>query len=82
MDAEAQLSLVLKHIDHALLGVDVQVISEPTTANIARWILVELQKLSSDWREVRLERGDGLVCRVYGQAELGAVADPPDFVNG
>lgn len=52
----------LNQIDHALLGVDSKLISDPTTANIARWILKELEVLGAV--EVRLLRGDGLMAIV------------------
>ena len=82
---EELVNKTLKQIDHQLLGVDSDLVTDPTTANICRWIFFQLSK-ERHFRliEVRLFRGDGLSavmdsCKVEQNPVRPSVDNPAQF---
>jgi hypothetical protein len=57
------LSEVLKAIDHRHVGLDFLEITDPTTINLGKWILMQLRASGCDVLGLTLARGDGLVAR-------------------
>jgi len=75
------LDVVLKKVDHRLLGVDVDLGVDPTLGALAEWIFSQLAE-SESVVDVRLTRGDGLTaCYGTQSAELKSVV-PPVLVKG
>lgn len=54
------LADALKVIDHRLLGLDVNIIENPTSQNICRWLYATVKAKDESLYEIRLLRGDGL----------------------
>lgn len=56
----------LKSIDHKLLGLDVNLIDNPTSQNICRWLYSAIKAKDESLYEIRLLRGDGLSINCRG----------------